>query len=249
MEVRASLDLQLSPLGLRAMATLDLKAGERVLDVGCGTGQTLLQLADVVGSDGAVVGIDISAPLLAVAAERTSFCKTVSLIEGDAQTTALGAGAFDAVFSRFGVTGFADPVAAFANLRTALKPGGRQAFVCWRSLGENELDALPLHAAGLMEAVDQAPFAFEDRPRIVEVLSAAGFRNIAVEPHDQYVGSGSLDAMLSVVTRVGALGKMLRENPALIADAEPPVRAALAAREGRDGVVLKAATWVVTAIG
>ena len=246
--VREPLDRQLSPLGLRAMAALDPKPGERVLDVGCGAGQTLVQLAEAVGPAGEVVGIDISPLLLAIARERTATHANVSFIEGDAQTTCLHAESFDAIFSRFGVMAFADPVEAFGNLHQALKPEGRLAFVCWRSLTENELDLLPLRAAGLEGAVNMTPFTFEDPARVRGVLRAAGFDyEIAVEPHEQNVGSGGLEAMLSVVLTVGPLGRILREAPSLRDSAEEPVRRALAACDGADGVTLKAATWIVTA--
>jgi SAM-dependent methyltransferase len=247
--VREPLDLQLSPLGLRAMAALQPKPGERILDVGCGAGQTVLQLAEAVGPGGEVAGIDIAPLLLDIARERAAGHANVSFIAGDAQTAALPAGRFDAIFSRFGVMAFADPATAFGNLRGALKPAGRLAFVCWRSLAENELDLAPLRAAGLEARADMTPFTFEEPERIGEVLHSAGFGEIAIEPHDQPVGSGGLDTMLAVVLAVGPLGKILREDPSLRAGAESRVRQALAARKGASGVTLKAAVWIVTARG
>jgi len=245
--VREPLDLQLSPLGLRAISALHPKPGERILDVGCGAGQTCAQLADAVGDAGEVVGVDIAPLLLCVARERAAAHPNVSFIEGDAQTVRLPAGRFDAIFSRFGVMAFSEPIIAFANLRASLKPGGRLAFVCWRALADNDLDLTPLRAAGLEDLADMTPFAFEDPARIREVLNMAGFGQVAIEPHDQNVGSGGLDAMLEVVLAVGPLGRILRENPSLREAAEPSVRRALAARDGPIGVTLKAATWIVTA--
>jgi SAM-dependent methyltransferase len=241
------LDRQLSPLGLQAMAALAPTPGERILDVGCGAGQTLIQLVEAVGPGGEVVGVDIAPLLLEIARERAMGHANVSLIEGDAQTTALPAGRFDAIFSRFGVMAFADPIPAFRNLRRALKRNGRLAFVCWRGLAENELDLAPLRAAGLEGMADMTPFSFEDPDRIRHVLQGAGFHEIAVEPYDQQVGSGGLEAMLSVLLAVGPLGRILRETPSLLADAEPAVRRALVSREGLGELTLKAATWIVTA--
>jgi SAM-dependent methyltransferase len=226
------------------MAALDPKPDERVLDVGCGAGQTVVQLAEMVGAAGEVVGIDISSRLLEVARKRAAAYANVSFVEGDAQTSFLHAGRFDAIYSRFGVMAFRDPVAAFGNLHQAMKLGGRLAFVCWRSLAENELDLVPLRAAGLEGSADTTPFAFEDPARVREILSAAGFDRITAEPFDQKVGSGGLDAMLSVVLAVGPLGRILREDPSLRAGVEGPVRRALAAY---DGAILKAAAWIVTA--
>jgi SAM-dependent methyltransferase len=247
-EVREPLDRQLSPLGLRAMSALAPRPGERILDVGCGAGQTVGQLAYSVGPSGSVVGIDIAPLLLAIAREQMMALANVSFIHGDAQTSPLQAGTFDAIFSRFGVMAFAEPVDAFCNFHRALKPDGRLAFVCWRSLAENQLDWLPLRAAGLEKDVDTTPFSFEDPRRVREVLSAAGFSEIKVEPDEQHVTCGDLEATLTVVTKVGPLGRILRENPRLIADVEQPVRQALTACNGPGGVILKAATWIVTAL-
>lgn len=114
-EVQEPLDRQLSPLGLRALAALGPRTGERILDVGCGSGQTVVQLAEAVGASGAVVGIDIAPGLLAIARKRTSNLANVCFIQGDAQSSSLQTGIFDAVFSRFGVMAFANPVEAFGN--------------------------------------------------------------------------------------------------------------------------------------
>ncbi|WP_245312403.1 methyltransferase domain-containing protein [Rhizobium sp. R693] len=109
------IDRQLSPLGLRAMEELHVGSGETVIDIGCGTGQTILQLADRVGPQGLIYGVDISEPLLRVAGQRTSQLECVELIEADAELLDLPSGSVDAVFSRFGVMSFGDPVAAFSN--------------------------------------------------------------------------------------------------------------------------------------
>lgn len=246
-EVADLLDLQLSPLGLRAIEALAPQLGETVLDVGCGTGQSVLQLADRVGRDGRVTGVDISSTLLEVARRRASGRSHVDFIEADAQGLVLPDGSFDGVFSRFGVMAFRDSVAAFSNFRRMLKPSGRLAFVCWRSLEENELDLLPLRAAGLEGRVDLTPFRFADAGDIRTTLDAAGLRQITIQAHDALVSSGDLDAMLTVLLKVGPLGKIIRENPNLRAAAEPRVRAALAGRNGAGEVSLNAATWIVTA--
>lgn len=253
-EVRDLLELQLAPLGRPAIAALGARPGETVLDIGCGGGTTVLDLARAIAPDGSVVGIDLSEAVLAHAMQAATGHKRVRLLHGDAQAFPFEPAVFDAAFSRFGVMFFADPVAAFVNIRRSLKPHGRLAFVCWRALQENPLDFLPLQAASghllPQPAPDPAapgPFSFADPNRIRDVLGRAGFRSIAIMPHDELVGSGNLDAMLAVVTRVGALGKILRESPELRAAAVPAVRSALAAHDGPDGVKLNAATWVVTA--
>jgi SAM-dependent methyltransferase len=253
-EVRELVELQLAPLGRRALQALAPSPGESVLDIGCGGGETALELAAAVAPNGNVVGIDLSAAVLAYARRAAKGRERVRFVQADAQVHAFEPGSFDAAFSRFGVMFFADPTAAFGNIRRSLKPNGRLAFVCWRALEENPLDMLPLSAASAHLPPRPAhdpdapgPFAFADPDRVRGILERAGFGEIEITDHDEQVGSGDLDAMLAVCSKVGALGKILRENPELRAAALPAVRSALAAHDGPDGVRLNAATWVVTA--
>ena len=241
------IDLQLSPLGLEAIEALDPGPGSVVLDIGCGAGQTLLQLAERVGPSGQVIGVDIAPQLLDIARRRTAQLGRVRLIEADAQSLELPTASVDAVFSRFGVMAFADPGSAFANFHRILRPSGALAFSCWRSLEENELDHLPLSAAGLKEAVDDTPFSFADPVRLRRTLEAAGFSDIAIRAHDGSVSSGDLDAMTRVLLKVGPLGKIVRENPNLRGAAEPQLRQALAALGDPSRVKLQASIWIVTA--
>jgi SAM-dependent methyltransferase len=246
-EVCELVDLQLSPLGLRAIEVLSPMPGEAVVDVGCGAGQSVLQLAQRVGPQGRVIGIDIAPLLLDVARRRADGLPQVSFVEADAQSVGLPNQSADAIFSRFGVMAFADPTAAFSNFHRILKPSGRLAFVCWRSLEQNELDILPLRAAGLMEMIDPTPFSFADPATVRAILEAAGFQHVTLESHDDMVSSGDIDAMAAVLLRVGPLGKILRENPALRMAAEPRLRSALGERSVHGAVALRAATWVVAA--
>jgi hypothetical protein len=126
--------------------------------------------------------------------------------------------------------------------------------VCWRALEENPLDMLSLKAASphlppqpAFDPDAPGPFAFANPGRVRGILEAAGFADIGIAAHDEQVGSGSLDAMVAVCSRVGALGKILRENPELRFATLPAVRSALGEHDGPDGVKLNAATWVVTA--
>ncbi len=240
-------DLQLSPLGLKAIDALALRPEDTVLDIGCGAGQTLLQLADRVGTKGQVIGVDVAPLLLEISKRRTSRLTQVRLIEADAQSLELSSESADAVFSQFGVMTFNDPVAAFSNFRRILRPSGALAFSCWRSLQENELDRFPLSAAGIQSIVDESPFSFADPEHIRRTLEAAGFGEISIQPHDEMVSSGDLDAMSWVLLKVGALGKIVRENPALRRTAEPALRVALAALGDPSRVQLMASFWLVTA--
>jgi SAM-dependent methyltransferase len=254
-EVSEPLERQLAPLGRAAMAALDPRPGEHVLDVGCGAGQTSLDLAQAVSPGGEVVGIDLSVPLLEVARRRAAGRSGVRFVQGDAQLFPFAAGASDAAFSRFGVMFFADPVAAFANLRRALKPGGRLAFACWRTLEENPAFTVPMRAAAphlppsppAPDPDAPGPFAFARQERVRRLLAAAGFDAIHIAPHDEAVGSGDLDAAVTLSLRLGPLGRVLVDQPALREVVAPAVRGALAAHAGPDGVKLDAAIWIVTA--
>jgi SAM-dependent methyltransferase len=246
-DLRELLDRQLSPLGLFAIEALAPKPGEAIVDIGCGAGETVLQLAQRVGPGGRVIGVDIAPHLLALARHRAEGVRQVRFIECDAQRLDLPKESVDGVFSRFGVMAFADPIAAFANFHRILRPAGRLAFVCWRSLAENELDLLPLRAAGLEAMLDPTPFSFADPDKLRQTLRAAGFRHIGIRAKDEAVSSGDLDAMAAVLLQVGPLGKILRENPELRPAAEPRLRAALAAAGAPSQVALTAAIWLVTA--
>jgi len=229
------------------MEALAPMSGEVIVDVGCGAGQTVLQLAERVGTAGRVIGVDIAPLLLDLARRRAGALSQVSFVECDATALDLPHRSVDGVFSRFGVMNFPDPVAAFRVFHRTMKPSARLAFVCWRSLEENELDLLPLRAAGLEHLIDRTPFSLADPDTVHATLEAAGFSEITIAAHDEAVSSGHLDAMATVLMGVGPLGKILRENPELRIAAEPRLRAALAARGDRSRVALKAATWIVTA--
>lgn len=212
------IDLQLSPLGLKAIEALGLQSGDRVLDVGCGAGETLLQLADRVGPEGHVVGVDVAPLLFDIARRRTKQVAQVRLIHADAQTLDLPSASVDAVYSRFGVMAFADAVAAFANFHRMLKPRGALAFCCWRSFEENELDRLPLLAAGFEAPADDTPFSFADPEYVRSILAVAGFGEIAVRAHDAMVSSGDLDAMTDVLLKVGAARQDRSRKPGTARD-------------------------------
>ena len=127
----------LRPVSDRLIAAAKPKPGERVIDVGCGCGATTIDFAERVGPSGAVLGLDVSAPMLARARERApKICRSRSSSPTPRSTTSTRHDA-DLVVSRFGVMFFADPAKSFANLRQGLKPGGRLAFACWREAKQN----------------------------------------------------------------------------------------------------------------
>ena len=254
LEIREPLERQLEPLGQAAMAAIQPLPGERVLDIGCGIGGTPLVLARAVGSSGQVVGVDLLQAAIDVARRDPGPPRNVTFLCGDVQSYPFQIGSFDAAFSRFGVMFFADPVAAFSNIRRALRSGGRLGFVCWRGLNENELDELPLRAASsclpaalIADAGTSGWLSFSDRESIREILVSAGFADVKIAPHDEQVECGSFQATVDVCSRVGALGKILRDHPELRSEAVPALELALRPLDGPNGPTLHAATWVVTA--
>jgi len=256
-KLQERLDAQLAPLGRLVMDRAGIRPGEAILDTGCGTGQTTLELAERVGAAGQVTGLDISRPMLELARQRgrSAGMGQLRFEEGDAQTRAFAPASLDLVFSRFGVMFFADPVAAFANLRAALRPGGRLGFVCWRPARDNEWVAVPMEAAFRHLPRPPAPepgapgeFAFADRARVEGILAGAGFADIQVEAADARIGGSSLDLAVDTTLRMGPVGAALREEaPDKRPAVEAAVRAALAPFAGPDGVRMGAAMWLVSA--
>jgi SAM-dependent methyltransferase len=149
------------PPGELAMDRLGLRPGQRVVDLGCGSGRTTLELAARVGPGGEVVGADISAEMLARGRERAAQpgAGNVQFVHADVQVHDFGEARFDAAYSRFGVMFFADPVAAFGNVRRALRPGGTLSFVCWQSVFDNEWMLIPGMAVAAIEAALRARLA------------------------------------------------------------------------------------------
>jgi SAM-dependent methyltransferase len=249
------LDRQLESPGLAAIDALAPRKGEHVLDIGCGCGQTSLAVGDRVGSTGAVVGVDISAPMPEVARRRSRACPSLPVIfrQVDAQTGDLGRSLFDAAFSRFGVMFFGDPVAAFANIRQCLKPDGRLAFLCWRSLAENPWMQAPLQAAlpfippvAPPDPTAPGPFAFANPDRVHGILTNAGFHSVAINPLDARIGGANIERTLSLSLKLGPLGAVLREHPELAVVVADAVRDMLSTHLTPNGVMMPAATWIVT---
>jgi SAM-dependent methyltransferase len=246
---QAGHDEMLGPLGAYAIDALALEAGECVLDIGCGTGATTAELARRVGPSGSVLGVDVSAPMLEAARRRGVASATFT--QGDAQIYPFDAGSFDAAFSRFGVMFFADPLAAFANIRRALRPGGRLGFVCWRKAFEQEWVRVAVEAAQLpadgLDRLGAEPFSLADPERLRDLLSEAGYVRVvlrAVE-HDVLVGGrGDVDTALGFIAS-SRIGRFIRDERG--DEAFEAVREALLPRATPDGVALGAAVWLAIA--
>ena len=254
---QALLDAQLAQFGALAIEAAAVQPGEVVLDVGCGCGATTEELSALVGTSGRVVGLDVSAPMLARARERLSG-RPVELLLGDAATFALPARSFDVLFSRFGVMFFEEPPAAFAHLRGALKPGGRVAMVVWQSLSANAWATVPIEAvADIVEppalggAGEPGPFSLSDHDGVLTMLRAAGYTDVDLTGHemDVTVGGGlPLPAAVEFTLDHGPVRRVLASASAEVrAAATERVAAALSPYDGPEGVRMPAAVWVVTA--
>lgn len=255
------LDRMLQPFGDAAMAAALARPGESILDIGCGAGVTSFALAEQAGAGGHVLGVDISPQLIARARHDAPKGAWIDFQLADAATAPLSQGAFDLIFSRFGVMFFDDPAAAFAHMRRALKTDGRLAFVCWRAAQDNDWVRLPM--AAIRDIVPPAPtdpaapgpFAFADPERVSTILAAAGFADIAVTPFDATIHYGygdtrdaAIDDALGLAFAVGPLSRALAGQPDDVRGrAAAAVRAAFAARPGDTSVLIDGAAWIVTA--
>jgi ubiquinone/menaquinone biosynthesis C-methylase UbiE len=254
------LDAMFTPLTARALDAAAPAAGERVLDVGCGCGATVLELGRQVGRNGSVLGVDVSQPMAARARERITAARldNAQVLVADASTHGFSPGDRDLLFSRFGVMFFADPAAAFANLRRAVRPGGRLLFACWRPMTDNPWFQVPARAAAhLLPPAPPAdpeapgPFAFANPDRVKQILGTAGWSDVALTPQDvpmRLAGPGQVEDAAGFATRVGALARALAEVSAEVkAQATEAIAAELARFDSTDGVCLSGSIWLVSA--
>lgn len=249
------LDAMLAPITTEVLKTAAAKPGERVLDIGCGCGETSIILAK---AGVRVTGVDISRPMLARAKQRASDARIddFEAIEADAALRKFDA-TYDLLFSRFGVMFFADPDAAFANLRTALKPGGRLAFVCWREPRANEWVSVPVGAIRPhvppqppLGPEDPGPFAFADLARVRRILAGAGFDRITAHPFDVPMQLGeTLEDALKYIQEFGPVSRMMTPaSDAEKAKAAAALRHALEPYASKKPIALGGAVWLVTAV-
>jgi ubiquinone/menaquinone biosynthesis C-methylase UbiE len=251
-------DILLQPVADILIERAKVKTGERILDVGCGSGATTFAFARAVGADGYVMGIDISAPMLARAREVTPADASVEFVLADATIHAFAPDSFDLLASRFGVMFFADPALSFTNMRKATRRSGRLAFACWREPRENPFFMTPLqavyrHVPKMPPAgpEDPGPFSFASEARVQRILSAAGFSEITMEPCnlqlDVAVGRGMEMAVKSAL-EIGPAARALADQPPdIVAAAAQSVREELAPHLKGQMVPLEAAIWIVTA--
>ena len=241
---------------------LPVKKGDRVLDVGCGFGDTAIKLARIVGPEGEVLGIDCCDAFLSAAeADREQAgLDNLRFIRGDAEI-ALPEGAFDFVFARFGTMFFANPVAGLRNMRRALRPGGRMTHIVWRNPADNPwlsmakdvvLRFLPPPGENA-RTCGPGPFSMADEPMVRKMMEIAGYEDITFERVDApvLVGHDVRDA-IDFQLAIGPAGEVFREAGELAERTRPEIEAALAKAIGSqardsDGIVMDTSSWVISA--
>ena len=246
----------LQPLGEALMSRAAPGEGEQVLDIGCGGGLNSMEIAVLVGETGYVCGVDVSEMIVDHARAQPNLPGHLQFTCVDAAVEDFGDARFDLLFSRFGVMFFEDPKAAFANLRKALQPEGRLAFLCWQAPQKNPWLSCPMQAAfSILEPPEAAadprapgPFAFAEDSWITEILTDAGFADVEVENLEMDMPMGSLDDAVDYSMRFGpaveALNQADDDERQAVSQA---IRAAFAPFTSGDVVIGPTATWLVTA--
>ena len=218
---QVGLDALMETVSARLLEKAAIEAGENVLDIGCGTGATTLAIASEIGANGSVVGADISKTLLDFAKTRSPEKQSgdIEYLLADAQSHAFVAGKYDLLISRFGVMFFSDPVKAFANMTSALRPGGRVLFVSWSSASDNPWFAVPGDAAieqlgkpAPAEPTAPGPLAFQDVAYVVSILQQAGLNSCAgVTENLDLFYSGGIGEAASLASNVGPAVRIVKE--------------------------------------
>jgi ubiquinone/menaquinone biosynthesis C-methylase UbiE len=234
------------------------KPGEHVIDIGCGTGDTLLAFAKVVGPSGSVLGVDVSVPMLGFAKHRAAEAGlgNVTCALADATSYAFEPRWADLVYSRFGVMFFDEPIKAFTNIRSGMKAGGRLVFVCFRSMPESPWFRVPIEAARPhvppqppVDPMAPGMFSLAREERLRCILTEAGFREMALKATDVPIHGKDTTQSMAFITQAGPLPALLENaSDEQRTRATEAVRNALAANIGADGRGLHVGLWLVSAL-
>ncbi|MDH4040703.1 MAG: methyltransferase domain-containing protein [Gammaproteobacteria bacterium] len=251
----------LRPISEALLEHAPLEGCKNALDIGCGGGSQSLMLAQRLGGDARVTGVDISEPMLEVARrkalEPAGGRAALEFLRADAATHGFKPGGFDLLFSRFGVMFFDDPAAAFTNLHGALRPGGRLAFSCWQAMKKNDWVRIPLQAALQHLPPPEppppnapGPFAFADPARVESILNAAGFNRVALQPFETTlrVSQGrELPEAVRELARIGPVSRLLTGQPQSVLDTVfPAIEDALRPWFRNGALDMQCAVWLVT---
>jgi ubiquinone/menaquinone biosynthesis C-methylase UbiE len=249
--------------GEAALALYPPQPGQQILDVGCGFGDASQYLAQLVGPDGEVVGVDVAERFVEASEQEAAQAgvENVRFEVRDVELTDFGGQQFDYAFSRFGTMFFANPVAALRNVRGALRPGGRLCSVVWRRKLDNDW----MHRAenvvkSMVERPEDSdeptcgpgPFSMADADTTSEILQIAGFEDVSFHRQDIPITIGrDLDEAVEFVTALGPAGEVLRlageRAEHLLPDVIAALRESLAQFDGPGGVSAPASTWTIAA--
>lgn len=258
------LEQLLAEPGRECMNLLPLTPAMQILDVGCGCGNQTLELAARLDASSTVIGVDISEPMLGLARELkaandNALSAEVQFALGDASEPLFDEASFDAIYSRFGVMFFEEPVAAFSALRNSLKSGGRLGFVCWREPKLNPFFNAPMEAALTVLPAPApsapgapGPFGLADDNMIQTTLRLAGFKDVSVAPLNLTLSVGAetpFDALFEELIQIGPAAALIAQSdPSLKEKAREAVYNRLTDfYASGQGVSFDANFWLVTA--
>ena len=261
-EFRELVTAGLGAHGEKALEIHPPRLGDKVLDLGCGFGDTTRRLAELVGAEGEAVGVDVSEPFIEAAQEeaQSAGAENVRFLTGDVQVAELESG-FDYAFSRMGIMFFANPVQALRNVREALVPGGRLCGVVWRRKEDNEwVRRAELVVEEYLEHPEETdeptcgpgPFSMANADTVTEQLKIAGFDDISLQRCDLPLKIGrDLDHAVEFNMALGPAGEVLRLWEDRIDDVRPKIardlREGLTEFDGPEGVFAPASTWIIGA--
>lgn len=255
----ARYDAMFRPFQGALLASCAGEAATRIVEIGCGTGATALAVARA-HPEAEVWGVDISRPILEKARLLCREEPRIRLVEADAQRYVFPEGYFDLALSQFGVMFFPEPVAAFHNIKGALRPGGNLRFVCWQSIQQNEWLWVPAQAAARCVALPAppppgtpGPFAFAFPENIQQILTQSGFLSVSIQPIEASIllgGDGELESAVEIFRATNLAGAMFKDaSPAEEEAALSAVREALEAHKTQGKIRMGAAAWLVSAAG
>jgi len=243
------------------LPTLPVKAGDKVVDVGCGFGDTAIELAQRVGHAGSVLGIDCCEAFLDLAREDAAAVgvDNVTFVLGDVQSYPFNH-EFDFCFSRFGTQFFENPVAGLKNMRRSLKPGGWMTMIVWRTIDDNPWLGLPKEVVRNFlpppgedaRTCGPGPFSMADQPMVTKQLEIAGYTDIEFERVDAPLMVGdTIDDAVNFQLALGPAGEVYREAGEEAERKHEEIHAALEAELGRyatdEGIVMGSSSWKISA--